>query len=190
MIIFSFSFITIFVGNNFAIDRDSSFLLRLKASPMKSYNFILGYTIPALIIAFIQEVIMVIIGIIFGLNLSIHTLFFMLLILPVSLLFIGFGLLFGCLFNFKAIGPLSSVVPTAASLLGGIFFQLALISNSNPFKIICSVLPFYPAITVGSNALNGNYDILLNYFIVMVYTLIFYLLSITIFSIKLRSDKI
>lgn len=42
MIIFSFSFITIFVGNNFAIDRDSSFLLRLKASSMKSYNFILG----------------------------------------------------------------------------------------------------------------------------------------------------
>lgn len=190
MIIFSFSFITIFVGNNFAIDRDSSFLLRLKSSPMKSHNFILGYTIPSLIIAFIQEVIMVIIGIIFGLNLSIHTLFFMLLILPVSLLFIGFGLLFGCLFNFKAIGPLSSVVPTAASLLGGIFFPLALISNSNPFKIICSILPFYPAITVGSNVLNGNYDILLNYFIVMVYTLVFYLLSITIFSIKLKSDKI
>ena len=44
MIIFSFSFITIFVGNNFAIDRDSSFLLRLNSSPMKSHNFILGYT--------------------------------------------------------------------------------------------------------------------------------------------------
>lgn len=190
MIVFSFSFITIFVGNNFAIDRDSSFLLRLKSSPMKSCNFILGYTLPALIIAFIQELIMIMVGIIFGLKLTVHILSFILIMLPISLLFIGFGLLFGCVFNFKAIGPISSVIPTAASLLGGIFFPLALISNSNPFKIICSSLPFYPAITVGSNVLNGNYDILLNYLIVIAYTLVFYILSITVFNIKLNNDKI
>ena len=190
MIVFSFSFITIFVGNNFALDRDSSFLLRLKSSPMKSHNFILGYTLPALVIAFIQEIVMIIVGLIFGLKLSINLLAFIFIMLPFSLLFIGFGLLFGCTLNFKAIGPLASVVPTAASLLGGIFFPLDLISNSHPFKILCKALPFYPSINVGSLVINGNYNILINYIIVLAYTLVFYILSILVFNFKLKNDKI
>ena len=42
IIIFSFSFITLFTATLIARDRQSSLLIRLGVSPMKSYEYILG----------------------------------------------------------------------------------------------------------------------------------------------------
>lgn len=45
--VFGLSFITLFSGSLIAKDRTSSFLTRLFASPMKSGEYIAGYTLPS-----------------------------------------------------------------------------------------------------------------------------------------------
>ena len=57
MIVFGFSFISLFSAMLVSKDRTTSYLLRLDASPLKSKDFILGYCIPLLIIALAQSAI-------------------------------------------------------------------------------------------------------------------------------------
>ena len=70
MIIFSFSFLTIFSGNMISHDKEEKYLLRLKSTPMKPSDFVLGYTLCNLPLAFIQEIIIIIVGLCFGLTFS------------------------------------------------------------------------------------------------------------------------
>ena len=44
--VFGFSFISLFSGMLIAKDRGTSFLIRLYTTPMKSKDYILGYTLP------------------------------------------------------------------------------------------------------------------------------------------------
>lgn len=190
MVIFSFSFITIFVGNNFASDRESSFLLRLKSTPMTSLDFIFGYTLSVFPIVIVQELLMIVIGLCFGLTFSLNLLLVMLLLFPVSLLFIGLGLLLGSLVSSKGVGPLSSIGPTACGLLGGMFFPLQLMPENNAFRIICNILPFAPSIESANMVLNGDYNIIFKYLIAIGYTIVLYSISALIISYRLKHDKI
>ena len=71
IILFGFSFITLFTATLIAKDRTSSFLIRLGASPMKSSDFILGYIISLLPIVLIQNILFFSTAIIMGLEFSI-----------------------------------------------------------------------------------------------------------------------
>jgi len=188
MIVFSFSFASIFLGNIIANDRESCFLLRLKATPMKSHNFILGYTLVMLPFTLIQEIIMAFIGIILGLKLTLNVLLSMLIIWPLSLLFIGCGIIFGICFNSRSVGGISSILPMATSLLGGIFFPLDLIEG--PFKTICYIFPFANAINIEKNIIYNNFDILLNLVVVIIYIVVIYSVSIFVFDYRLKHDSI
>lgn len=188
MIVFSFSFVSIFLGNIIANDRESCFLLRLKATPMKSHNFILGYTLFMLPFTLIQEIIMVIIGIILGLKFSVNVLLSMLMIWPLSLLFIGCGIIFGICFNSRSVGGISSILPMATSLLGGVFFPLEIMEG--PFKTICYIFPFANAISIEKNIIYNNFDIVINMIIVIIYIVVIYFISIIIFNYRLKHDSI
>ena len=50
IIVFGFSFITLFTSTLIAKDRGSSLLIRLGTSPMKSSDYILGYILSLIII--------------------------------------------------------------------------------------------------------------------------------------------
>lgn len=188
MIVFSFSFITIFVGNIIANDRNTYFLMRLKTTPMQAKDFIVGYTFAVFPISLMQEIIIILIGLCLGLNLTWEVLLGALILLPSSLLFIGFGIIFGILVNIKAVGGLSSIIPTATSLLGGMFFPLE--NMQGTFKNICYFFPFANAIKVGNMIANKNFDFLnplINY---LLYTIALYLIAIIIFEYKLNHDNI
>lgn len=188
MIVFSFSFITIFVANIIATDRESFFLMRLKASPMRALDFIVGYTLSLIPIAILQEVVMLLIGICLGLKLTGLVLLGALILLPFSLLFIGLGILFGTLVNSKAVGGLASIVPTLASLLGGMFFPLETMEGG--FKTVCYIFPFANAIKVGNLVVQNNFNILSEVLIVLAYTIGVYAISVIIFEYKLHHDSI
>jgi len=189
MMVFSFSFLSIFGGNIIALDRESSFILRLKASPMKSINFILGYTLPFIIVAFIQEIMIIICALILGLPFSYTLLLLPFVLLPLSLLFIGIGILFGILVNSKAVGGIASLVPTFTALLGGIFFPIDLLKGT--FPTICYSLPFANIIKVGRCVIDWDFTNFTQYILVsLIYVILCYTLSIIIFRIKLKNDKI
>lgn len=189
MIIFAFSFITIFTGNTLAKDREDRFLMRLKAAPMRPFDFVFGYTVAVLPFAALQEIVVVLTGLCFGLEVSGSLLIMMAAMLPVSLIFIGFGVLFGSLISSKGVGGIASIIPTAASLTGGMFFPLETMEGG--FKNMCDALPFANAIGIGGALIGGDASgVTASAVIGIGYVAAIYILAVAIFSIKLRGDSI
>lgn len=159
--VFGLSFVMLFTALLLSKDRSEAFLIRLYISPMTSVDFMLGYTLPALVISLLQSVITTAVsaamaafsGEMFGIVgiISMLAVFF-----PAALLFIGFGLLFGSLLNDKSAPPLSSIIISAASLLGGMWMDVDTMGGG--FADVCHALPFYHAVTAGRMALSGSYD--------------------------------
>lgn len=99
--VFGLSFIATFSGTLIAADRDTSFLLRLFTTPLTAYDYIMGYTLPLLPMAILQIIISFIADFFLGLTLNLNVLLSILILIPAAVVFIGFGLLAGSLFNEK-----------------------------------------------------------------------------------------
>lgn len=189
MMVFSFSFLTIFVANILSRDREDKYLMRLKSTPMTAADFVIGFTLPMLPFVVLQSIAVLITGFCFGLPVSGKALLLVPVLLPVSLIFIGFGILFGSLLPSKGVGGVASVIPTAASLLGGMFFPLDIIEGG--FHDFCYALPFANAIGIGQSVIGQTAaDVpaaLLNcgLYIVGVFGI-----SVVTFGVKLHRDSI
>lgn len=158
--VFGLSFMTLFSATIIAKDRGSSLLQRLYTTPLTPADFILGYTLPILPIAIAQSVICYLAAIALGLNITVNILFAIVLIIPVSLLYIGLGLLCGSVFNDKQVGGICGALLTNLSAwLSGIWFDLELVGGA--FKKIAYALPFVHAVDMERAVLAGNFrDIL------------------------------
>jgi ABC-2 type transport system permease protein len=153
--VFSLAFLTLFSATIIARDRGSAFLQRLYTTPLTSLDFILGYTLPILPLAVAQCIICYLAAICLGLPVTVHILYATLLILPVSLLYIGLGLLCGSILNDKQVGGICGALLTNLSAwLSGIWFDLELVGGT--FKKISYALPFVHAVELERAALSGN----------------------------------
>lgn len=184
-IIFSFTFLTMFSGMLIAKDRTSEFLSRMYVSPLKAHNYILGYALPMLVVAFIQILILYAIGFILGLNFTLNILASIPFLLLISLIFIGLGLVFGSLLKDSVVGGVSSIIIQVVAFTSGMWFSLDLIGGA--FKIISYILPFSHSVDLVKSIVSGNYnDILVSTLVVLAYTLIMVILSIIIFKKKMK----
>lgn len=155
--VFGLSFMTLFSATILAKDRGTSLLQRLYTTPMTSLDFILGYTLPMLPIAVAQSVICYIAALCLGLDFSIRIVYAILLILPVSLLYIGLGLLCGSVFTDKQVGDICGALLTNLSAwLSGTWFDLELVGGA--FRKIAYALPFVHAVELERAALTGNWS--------------------------------
>ena len=153
--VFGLSFMTLFSATIIARDRGSSFLQRLYTTPLTAMDFILGYTLPMLPIAVGQCVICYIAAIPLGLNVTMTVLYAIVSIVPVSILYIAMGLLFGSILNDKQVGGVCGALLTNLSAwLSGIWFDLDLIGGA--FKKIAYALPFVHAVELERAVLAGN----------------------------------
>lgn len=190
--VFGFSFVMLFACLLVSKDRTTTFLSRLYTSPMKASDYILGYTLPLLIIALFQAIvtfsISAIIGIFTGVTFNIlNVLLSFVTLIPTAVLFIGFGILFGSLFNDKSAPPVSSMIITVAALLGGIWMDVNIMNDA--FKTVCKVLPFYHAVNASRSAVLGNFeDIWTSFLIVSAYALCIFILAVVVFKKKMQSD--
>ena len=75
IIIFSFSFISLFTATLIAKDRNTSLLIRLGVSPMRPIEYIIGYIISLIPIVVMQSTLIFILAVILGLDLSINIIF-------------------------------------------------------------------------------------------------------------------
>lgn len=158
--IFGLSFMTLFSATIIAKDRRSSLLQRLYTTPMKPSDFILGYTLPILPIALSQSVICYVAAIPLGLTPSVNIIYALLFILPISLLYIAMGLLFGSILNDKQVGGICGALLTNLSAwLSGIWFDLELVGGT--FQSIANLLPFVHAVELEKAVLAGNFSLLL-----------------------------
>lgn len=154
--VFGLSFMTLFSATLISKDRGSSLLQRLYTTPLKPIDFILGYTLPIIPVAVAQSIVCYIAGIILGLDISVNILLSIVFIIPVSLLFITLGLLFGSILTDKQVGGICGALLTNLSAwLSGIWFDLELVGGA--FKKIAYALPFVHAVEMERNILAGNF---------------------------------
>ncbi len=154
--VFGLSFMTLFSATIISRDRGTSLLQRLYTTPLTPVDFILGYTLPILPIAVAQCVICYGAALLLGLDMSIRILYAVLLILPVSLLYIGLGLLCGSVLTDKQVGGVCGALLTNLSAwVSGIWFDLDLVGGV--FRQIAYALPFVHAVELERAALAGNY---------------------------------
>lgn len=153
--VFGLSFITLFSATIIARDRSSALLQRLYTTPLRSADFILGYTLPLIPLAVGQCAICYLAAIILGLPANVNVLYAIVSVIPISALYIALGLLCGSIFTDKQAGSVCGALLTNLSAwLSGIWFDLDLMGNT--FKKIANGLPFVHAVELQRAILVGN----------------------------------
>lgn len=218
--VFGFSFLTLFSSMLVAKDRATSFTYRLKGSPMTSVEMYLGYALPNLLIAAIQFILVYLCGYLLSFGTAIHfdlfsvgTLVTFFIDMPIAILFISCGLLFGMLFNDKANSGISSILVNVSAIGSGMFMPIA---SMGGFKIVCQTIPFYHAVTLAKDGAIMNfpskvddfkelidsaeasgmsviYNIAdtwwMNLIVILLYTILSVIASIFVFYKKMNSDN-
>ena len=187
MTVFGLSFITLFSATLIAKDRESALLQRLYATPMTGWDFILGYTLPLLPIAFAQSVCCFLVGALLGLKLTVHILLAALLVLPISIFFIGMGLLLGSVLNQKQVGGICGALLTnLTAWLSGIWFDLELVGGV--FQKIANLLPFVHGVELEQAVAAGDLIAGLPHLLwVLGYGLVAMVLAVAVFFKKMQT---
>lgn len=154
--VFGLSFMSLFSATIISRDRSSSLLQRLYTTPLTPVDFILGYTLPMLVFSVGQCAVCYAAALLLGLSLTVNILYAVLLILPISLLYIGLGLLCGSVLTDKQVGGVCGALLTNLSAwVSGIWFDLELVGGA--FKQIADVLPFVHAVELERAVLAGHF---------------------------------
>lgn len=191
--VFGLSFIMLFTCLSVSKDRSGAFLTRLYASPMRSADFIAGYTLPVLVLAMVQAVITFAASIITAAILGSNTIpvggaaLAVLALIPGAVFFIAAGLLFGTLFNEKAAPGLCSIIISLAALLGCVWFDAE--GAGGVMFDICKALPFYHCVKAARMATALEFDgIGVHLLITAIYAVVFAALASVVFRSKMRAD--
>ena len=189
IILFGFSFITLFTATLIAKDRTSSLLIRLGTSPMKPSDYILGYILSLLPIVLIQNVLFFLVAALMGLELSLTVIPTVLVSMVISVFFISLGILMGSLVSEKGTGGLGSIVVQLVCFTSGMYFPKDLVGGV--FEIICIILPFEACLTIIQGTLHNDFsDLTLAHITVFaIYFIGTVLLSIITFKKKMSSDN-
>lgn len=186
--VFGLSFMTLFSATLLARDRESSFLQRLYTTPMKAKDFILGYMLPMIPIAMVQGLICYAVAMVLGLQPTVHIVYAVLTIAPLSVFYISLGLLCGSLFNVKQVGGICGALFTNLSAwLSGVWFDLDLMGES--FRNFASFLPFVHAVELERAMLSGIFEgTLTHLLVVLVYAVAITGGAILIFLYKMKDQ--
>ena len=142
--VFALAFMTLFSATLIAKDRESAFLQRLYTTPLTGFDFIVGYMLPILPMAFVQIAICYLAAIPLGLTISNNILFAIVGILPIAVFNIALGLLCGSLFGVKHVGGICGALLTNLSAwFSGVWFDLDLVGGT--FRKVANMLPFVHA---------------------------------------------
>lgn len=152
IIVFSYSFTMLTLSLVVSKDKQSFFLKRLYSSPMKHYDFILGYFLVGLFTGLLQTIVCIVTGFIVSIICctSFISIFSVLLLfisqLPILITNVFLGILFGTVLSDKSAPGICSVFISIAGILGGCWMP---IETMGSFEKFCRVLPFYPSVYIG-----------------------------------------
>lgn len=186
--VFGLSFLSLFSSMLIAKDRTSSFVLRLFTSPLKPSEFILGYTLPMLPMALAQSLVCYICALCFGLQPSVNLLLAVVVNLPIAVVFIALGLLFGSVLSEKAVGGICGALLTNLSAwFSNIWFDTSLVGGV--FETIANILPFSHAVRAAQAAVAGDYAAIMpELWWVIAYAVVLTIAAVAVFSVKLKKN--
>lgn len=183
--VFGLSFLSLFSATLIARDRETAFLNRLYAAPMRASDFILGYALPMIPIGILQTVICYLAALLLGLAWSGRIFLCVLLSLPMSVAFISLGLFCGSVLNVKQVGGLcGTLVTNMTAWLSGAWFDLKLVGGA--FEAAAGVLPFTHAVEMQRAALSGNAVSVGGLMWVTGYAVVFTVLAVRSFLSRMR----
>jgi ABC-2 type transport system permease protein len=186
--VFGLSFMTLFSATIISRDRGSSLLQRLYTTPLTPVDFILGYTLPIIPISVGQSIICYMVAIILGLDITVNILLAVLFVIPISILYIALGLLFGSILNDKQVGGIcGALITNLSAWLSGTWFDLELVGGV--FKKIAYVLPFVHAVDMERAVLSGSFsDIFPHLWWVLGYAVILLILAVLLFLRQMKKQ--
>ena len=184
--VFGLSFMSLFSATIISKDRGSALLQRLYTTPLTPTDFILGYTLPIIPISVAQSIVCYIVAVILGLPLSVNILYAIVLIIPVSLLYIAIGLLCGSVFTDKQVGGICGALLTNLSAwVSGIWFDIELMGGV--FKKIANVMPFVHAVDMQRAILKGSFaDIFPHVWWVLGYAAVLLIAAVLVFLRQMK----
>lgn len=186
--VFGLSFMTLFSATLISKDRGSALLQRLYTTPLTPVDFILGYTLPIIPIAIAQSVICYVAAVILGLDVTINILYAVVFIVPISLLYIGLGLLFGSILTDKQVGGICGALLTNLSAwLSGTWFDLELVGGA--FKKVAYAFPFVHAVEMERALLKGSFaDIFPHFWWVLGYAVAALVAAVMLFLRQMKKQ--
>jgi len=189
IVVFGFSFISLFTAMLISKDRTTSLLVRLGISPMKPIEYILGYMLSIIPIIIIQNTLFFILAIILGLSFSINIIWAILISIVIAILFIAIGIIIGSLFSEKASSGISSIIVQLVCFTSGMYFPRELLGDV--FSKICKFLPFESCVTIIKGIMNNNLEIIYarNIVVFCTYTIAILVISVIVFKKKMISDN-
>lgn len=154
--VFGLSFMTLFSATLVSKDRESAFLQRLYAAPMKAVDFLAGYMLPVLLIAIGQTTVCFLAALPLGLEAEVNVIYAMLGCLPAAVFHVALGLLMGSILGVKQAGGICGALLTNLSgWLSGVWFDLELVGDT--FGSAAKALPFYHGVGLARELLTGHF---------------------------------
>ncbi len=185
--VFAQTFIAMFTGILVSQDRCSAYLTRLFASPLTARDFILGYSLPLIPMSIVQGALCLGVSLLLGLKWTPALLAALPVLLPSAVLFIGMGILLGCLLKETQVGGVASIIVQVAAFTSGMWFDVELIGGA--FLSLARILPFYHAVEAVRAAAAGQWNSLFPaLFIVCGWAVLFFAAAIIVFQRKMMSD--
>ena len=186
--VFGLSFMTMFSSVIIAKDRGSALLQRLYTTPLTPLDFILGYTLPMLPISLAQSMVCYAVALLLGLAPSVNILYALAMIIPIALLYIAMGLLFGSILTDKQAGAVcGSILTNLSAWLSGIWFDLDLVGGV--FKKIAYALPFVHAVEMERALISGDFaGIFPHLWWVLGYTVVLLALAVLLFLRQMKKQ--
>ena len=161
-------------------------MLRLFTSPLKPRDFILGYTLPLIPMAMIQTAVCCLASLIYGLTPSANLIAAIFVNIPIAVVFIALGLLFGSVLNEKAVGGICGALLTNLSAwFSNIWFDTTLVGGW--FKTVANALPFSHAVNAARAAVAGNFSCIMpDLWWVIGYAVALTAAAVAVFAVKIK----
>lgn len=189
IVVFGFSFITLFTAMLISKDRTTSLLIRLAISPMKPKEYILGYMLSIIPIILIQNTLFFILAIILGLKFSINIIFAILVSIIIAVLFIMLGIIIGSISSEKASSGIASIIVQLVCFTSGMYFPRETLGSV--FGKVCEYLPFESCLKILKGILTNDLESITfrNIGIFIFYTIAISMVSVITFKKKMINDN-
>jgi len=186
--VFGLSFITLFSATLVAKDKESAFLQRLYTTPLKGFEFIMGYMLSLLPVAVAQTAICYAFAIPLGLTVTINIIYAIIGIIPMAVCNIALGLLCGSLLGVKQVGGICGALLTNLSAwLSGVWFDLKLAGGF--FEKLAASLPFFHAAETEKSLFSGDFEsVTVHILPVILYSIIATVISVLCFLRQMKKQ--
>ena len=183
--LFGFSMLVFSSGYLLARDRENSLLSRLLTAPLRPTDFIAAYSLPYLPVAIAQLALVFAAGALLGLEIAGSAGLVFLLLLVMSVGYIGLGMLWGSLLTSKQVGMTYAVV-MLVTIFSGTWFELEVFGSG--FTRAMNMLPFAHALDAARDVMvagAGFGDIAEDFLWVLGYAVAFFALGVFAFRRKM-----